>query len=88
VGQTEKDLEYVVDGRELGRRIRWLRLEDNLTLVQLEERCGVPRSTISRIERGGWPMTDDLIALCEAFGLTPNDLLAFSPSRVWLNPAA
>jgi transcriptional regulator with XRE-family HTH domain len=39
-------------GELLGERVRELRKKRGLTQVQLSERCGVPQSRISAIEKG------------------------------------
>lgn len=37
---------------EIGFRLKWIRCRLNLTLRDLEEKCGVSASTLSRIENG------------------------------------
>jgi transcriptional regulator with XRE-family HTH domain len=60
-------------------RIRELRLERGLTQVQLAERCGMPQSTISRIESGSTTGVDfeTLNRVAQALGVHPADLIAF-----------
>ena len=60
-------------------RIRELRREQGLTQVQLAERCGMPQSTISRIESGTTSGVDfsTLDRVAEALRVHPADLIAF-----------
>lgn len=56
--------------RELGRRLRELRRERDLTQEQLAERAGVDSKTISRAENGHFNIGVDLIgALARALGV-------------------
>ncbi len=61
-------------------RIRELRREQGLTQVQLAERCGMPQSTISRIESGTTSGVDfhTLDCVADALGVHPADLVAFN----------
>jgi transcriptional regulator with XRE-family HTH domain len=61
-------------------RIRDLRTEQGLTQVQLAERCGMPQSTISRIESGTTSGVDfnTLDRVAEALGVHPSELIAFT----------
>ena len=60
-------------------RIRELRREQGLTQVQLAERCGMPQSTISRIESGTTSGVDfeTLDRVANALGVHPSELIAF-----------
>ena len=64
----------------LGNKIRRLRKDAALTQVQLAERCGMPQSTISRIESGSTSGVDfeTLDKVADALGVHPADLIAFN----------
>jgi putative transcriptional regulator len=54
-------------GELLGERVRELRKKRGLTQVQLSERCGVPQSRISAIEKGSHvPNLETVIRLARA----------------------
>lgn len=60
----------------LGRRIARLRKGLGLVQKQLAARAGTSTSQISRYERGtAEPSLSRLLPLCQALGVTPNDLL-------------
>ena len=60
----------------LGRRIARLRKDRGLVQKQLAARAGTSTSQISRYERGAAePSLLSLLPLCQALGVTPNDLL-------------
>lgn len=60
-------------------RLRDIRLASGLTQVQLAERCGMPQSTISRIESGTTSGVDfeTLDKVAAALEVHPSDLIAF-----------
>lgn len=56
--------------------IKKLRMENGLSQDDLAERVHVVRQTVSKWERGtSIPDADALVALADAFGVTPNELL-------------
>lgn len=56
----------------VGRRIRWLRELHDLTLADMEKRCGVTGKTIQRYERGGLDVSVNAIeAIASSFGIPP-----------------
>lgn len=58
--------------REVGRRIKALRLSAGLTLVQLSEKTGLSVGTLSQIERGlTSPTVRTLFGLGTALGVSP-----------------
>lgn len=60
---------------DIGTRIRELRLERGLSQEALAEQLGVSRQAVTKWESGtSAPSTAKLLALCEAFGLSPVDL--------------
>jgi len=62
--------------RELGRRIKLLRVSRELTLKELEERGGLSATHISEIERGkASPTVGALGRIAHALGLPPATLL-------------
>jgi transcriptional regulator with XRE-family HTH domain len=60
-------------------RLRELRLAKGLTQVQLAELCGMPQSTISRIESGSTTGVDfeTLERVAGALGVHPSDLIVY-----------
>jgi len=60
-------------------RLRELRKARGLTQVQLAERCGMPQSTISRIESGSTTGVDfdTLDRVAAALGVHPSELIVF-----------
>ncbi len=60
----------------LAERLKRLRHERRWSLVQLTERSGVSRATLSRLENGEVsPTTEALAKLCSAYGMTMSRLL-------------
>lgn len=60
---------------EFGRRVLRLRRRAGWSLRDLEDRCAVSASTLSRIERGEDCMLSSAFAIAAAFGLTLNAFL-------------
>ncbi|MFF9758555.1 helix-turn-helix domain-containing protein [Streptomyces caelestis] len=62
--------------RELGDRIRSLRLYANLTQEDFAEITGIDRRTVQRIERGtSDPPYSSLLLMAEALGVPLRDLV-------------
>ena len=60
----------------LGERVRDLRMRDGLTQVELADRAGLERKAVNRLEAGlHWPPIPNLIALADALGVPPGDLI-------------
>lgn len=60
----------------LGERLYQERTRQNLTQVELEKRSGYRSNSISKWESSRMNMTvDALCSICNALGVTPNDLL-------------
>lgn len=54
----------------------YLRKRDKITQEELADKLGVSRQSVSKWETGeAYPETDKLISLCEAFGISLDDLL-------------
>ncbi len=66
---------------EIGRRLALVRLEKNLSQVQLAEQAGVSKSTVQRLESGGVsPRLDGFIRVCRVLDLMERfDLLVPEP---------
>ncbi|MFZ1681630.1 MAG: helix-turn-helix transcriptional regulator, partial [Rhizobiaceae bacterium] len=63
----------------IAARLRSLRLEAGWSLDELAARCGVSRSTLSRIENGQTsPAAGQLGRVCAAFGITLSRLMALA----------
>ena len=52
-----------------------LRKANNISQEQLAERLNVTRQTVSKWETGGYPEIDKIIALCNMFGCTMDELI-------------
>ena len=52
-----------------------LRKANNISQEQLAERLNVTRQTVSKWETGGYPEMDKIIALCDMFGCTMDELI-------------
>lgn len=52
-----------------------LRKANNISQEQLAERLNVTRQTVSKWETGGYPEIDKIIALCDMFGCTMDELI-------------
>jgi len=64
----------------VGNRIRALRLERELTTVELAERVGTSNQQIGRLERGERRLTQDWMRrLADAFACDPWELLPDAP---------
>lgn len=74
----------------LGRRLRQLRSDRNVTLTELAEETGISASTLSRLESGlRRPSLEQLLPLARAYHLTLDDLVDAPPTgdpRVHLRP--
>ena len=56
--------------------LREMRKKRGLTQVELAEACGVPQSTVSRIEAGTTAINLELLdALCDALECKPGNLI-------------
>jgi transcriptional regulator with XRE-family HTH domain len=66
---------------EIGQRLARLRLEKNLTQVQLAEQAGVSKSTVQRLESGdASPQLSGFIRVCRVLDLMERfDLLVPEP---------
>ena len=62
--------------KEIGKNIRWLRTELELTQPQVAEKADITAVHLSHIETGNSTMSIDcLLKLCSALSTTPNDIL-------------
>ena len=64
-------------GMELNLRIRELRTDKGLTLVELAEKVGVSTPHLSEVERGKKNLNNHLmVRIAAALGVSPEDLIA------------
>ncbi len=71
----------MVDYKDLGKRVRSLRREQNLTQEELAERVNLSASFMGHIERGSRIASlDTLVALCNELKVSPHELLSASLS--------
>jgi transcriptional regulator with XRE-family HTH domain len=62
---------------KLGRRIRILRSERQMSQTALAERINVTRSYLSKIERGKFNMRlDTMEEICRGLGIQPGELIS------------
>ena len=66
--------------KELGGRLRTLRIVTNLTQTQVANILGVSQPTVHGWERGAWPRLEILRGLAGLYGVTLATLLA-EPAR-------
>lgn len=65
---------------EFAKNLRKYRKQKNYTQVELAEKLNYGYTAIANYESGrNEPSFDDLISLSYALGVTPNDLIGFSP---------
>ena len=65
-----------MDYKAFGQRVRNLRRLAMLTQAELAERAGISASFLGHVERGTRVLSvETLVALCQALGVTPNELL-------------
>lgn len=65
-----------ISARLLGRRIRWLRTREGLSVSELASKIGVDPSWMSRLEWGRRDATiDQLCALSSLFGISIDGLI-------------
>ncbi len=66
-----------MDQVKIGRFIRAIRKEKNLTQREVAERLGISEKTVSKWETGnGLPEVSLMLPLCELFGISVNELLS------------
>lgn len=58
--------------KELGRRIKAYRIMSEMSQQELEEKSGVSKRSISRLEQGESVQTDNLFKIISALGLEEN----------------
>lgn len=68
-----------MDVQEGGKRLRALRIKQELTLDQLSKRSGVPKQRISDIELGkiNNPGFKEVVRIAWGLGITPDQAAAF-----------
>ncbi|MDQ0302552.1 helix-turn-helix domain-containing protein [Ancylobacter polymorphus] len=83
--QNEREIDTAQ--REVGRRIKALRLSNSLTLTQPSEKTGLSIGTLSQIERGRTsPTVRTLFGLGTALGVSPAWILDPAVSGVGSDP--
>ncbi|MDB1924104.1 helix-turn-helix transcriptional regulator [Clostridium tertium] len=63
--------------KRIGKRLKQLRLDRNMTQQDLANKSNISRNTISDIESNAHANTTIFVVcnLCRALGITPNDLI-------------
>lgn len=73
MGRKKYDAEFAA---EVGRNLRKARVERGLSVVQAAKAMNRTRSTIYKTETGVSIISvDTLVLFCNAYGVTPNDIL-------------
>lgn len=63
----------------LGERLKWHRLDQQMTQTDLAIRTGLAQATISRMERGACALTIlDVRTVCHALGTTLGDVVRYN----------
>ena len=66
----------IVDYSLIGRRLAYFRKKQKMTQEQLAEKTDLANNYISNIENSrSIPSLETLVKLCDALGVTPNDIL-------------
>ena len=72
----------MIDFREVGRKITFLRKKKNLTQDDIAERMFVSRQLVSKWENGtGIPKIDHVIDLCEILEVNFEELLCLNDKK-------
>jgi putative transcriptional regulator len=64
--QIQPELTDETITKEIGMRLRQIRINQNLTHKELEDKAGVSIRTISRIEKGETPHFSSFLRICRA----------------------
>jgi transcriptional regulator with XRE-family HTH domain len=66
----------VISYKEIGQRVRGIRLANGLTQAQLAKLLGTSQTALSELERGNRGLTvQQVMKLAKALGVTPNEVL-------------
>jgi len=68
--------------RDIGQRIRMVRLKKNMTQMELAHKSGLSRVTISRIERGQGVTLSSLIEILRVLDLLQNLEMLIPPRQL------
>ena len=64
-----------VEQKQVGNKIRELRIQRGLTQAELGQKVGVPMQAVSKWERGGTPDIEVLLSIAQYFNVTMDELL-------------
>lgn len=68
-------------------RLAECRTMRNFTQARLAENVGVSRGTVTNWEKGArGPGVDEIVAICKALGVTPNELLGWREDESGVRP--
>jgi transcriptional regulator with XRE-family HTH domain len=81
--KTPKEEVLYMHRRNIGERIKEIRLEQSLTLLEVAEYIGVTEATVQRYESGNIKSVkaDTLVKLCKLFNVGPSYLQGYSDER-------
>lgn len=69
-------------GRDIGKKIRKLRIEGNMSQSRLAKKSGIAQSTLSYIERGKKvPQFNTLSSVCKGLGINIFKLLSYDEPK-------
>jgi len=72
--KKEREMEFQ-NQTTLADAFRVWRLEHGYSVLETERRTGIPRTSVDRIEAGGWPMERNLRRVAQAFNMTPGQVI-------------
>lgn len=67
-----KEMSNLAILKEIGQRLKNIRLRKNMQQKELAERCGVSLSSVQRLERGETITSETLVSVIRALGLLEN----------------
>ncbi len=87
--ELEDEMALAVLPRTVGDRIMLALRHRGWDVLELSRRTGIPNSSVSRYvnDKSEIPR-DRLERIADEFGLTPDYLLGYRPTRAWSNPQA
>lgn len=69
-------------GRDIGKKVRRLRIKGNMSQSQLAQKSGIAQSTLSYIESGKKvPQFDTLSSICKGLGISVLELLSYDEPK-------
>lgn len=76
-------MESMYNSDEIGKRLRRLRLESDMSMRDLANKIGIPDSEICRYENGKCYLRLDKVMLYAAFFGVPIDYIAYGTNHIY-----